>query len=1290
MKKRKFIKKLFISFFLIFILIIIGILSSGYYIINNYKPLLEKFGITIEEECKFSLSKISCNYLNISSKNSNVNLKNLNAKFYLKNVFSNYKIVDLYIENVDLKLKQEKQKKKKFPNLKKLFKYSFNILKRSNIYVENINIDTKYFKANEISFKNLENKFFILKPFYIVYNDNKIKVFQFKGFINKNKNKLIIEKISGSLYKSEFFLKGYYSSNMEGEFKGYIRGKFTKINGTSLKNFSLVLNLNLNGSKIKYSIKGDIENIESTKIGNIDNFSLDLAGFFDNKLVSNVSFKFYTAYLFNEYFLKDFSLKGKFKASRNFTDYKGRFSLTSLEFENTFFKFKNLNSDFYIENNGKTTIKGTLSLNQKLNLDFVSKIKAKKDLSIIAKNINGKLEDIILALKQKPEWLKNLKGAFLANLKYELGKDINFEANVKNLNLLGVNFFNGFVNLVFNHKNLDFKAKGKLFSENSYINFLVQSKNKNLAGKLDYENVDISNLVWIKRAKIKTVLSGKGEIYGSLTSPKFNLSGKGKFFEYKKLYIPDVDYEFLYENKKISIVAKHKKNIKSLVYIAFKPFNLKLNIQAKKADGKYLQEFLNELNPKLFAYIKPKEVNGKLNINVLNKDFKINLDFVNSKVLLSPIENVFIANLKGTISRNNLVLTGNFGKKDFVFKDFYIQDIQGNFELKNKNFFLSLFARNSKNLDNFFANFFMNMDIANNILDTNFSLSGEKLNYHIALSGNTKGEIKNFSGIINYAVLKKNGYLISSDKLNINVDANNDIYAKIFKDKIRLSLKPKIKIYLKAPQIEVFIKENNTFLYFFSPNIKIYKSKFEILNLIGLLAKADSEKFIAYPFFHSGIFKGQVETLRYWFSNKRLQVRAKGKLNKQAISEFFQILSVDGDIQYTLDYDSNVNKFTSEANLKIYSNNLKLKSGYIIGIVHVKDLIAYLNKGVLSLKLSAEDNLALLSKGSIDLYATSYINKKQIEAFAEISNLPVRYSSLFKGNINSTLNLELKNSEGKISGQVLLAGNLKLNVSSLRKKTSNNKNENLEKIKLNIKISSYLPIYVYGDWGNFFAEIKGNLTGSLASPIFNGEITIIYGKISYMKNRFNIDFANIKISNNIPFLTARLSTTIATTHIFINISGNPPDDLTFNFSSTPPRSKEEIMATLLLRNTPSTLENIPVFTAFGKLIRSILPLDKFLFSGDAESTFFNTGFDISIAPRYSPTEGIVATIYAKRSITRRIFVALSKPISQTTSQTLVGWYEGGYRMTQSIFLFTRFYEDGRNEVGIIFNLPFDF
>lgn len=1271
-------------------LIIISIFLSGYYIINNYKPLLEKFGITLEEDCNFSLSKISCNYVNISSKNSNVILKNLNAKFYLKNIFSDDKILDLDIENINLRLKQEKQSKKEVPNLKKFFKYSYNILKMSNIYVENINIDTKYFKAKGLSFRSSENKFSILKPFYIAYNDSKIRVFQFKGFIDKAKNKLVIEKINGSLFKSEFFLKGYYSSNMEGGFNGYLKGKLTKIKDFSLKDFNLILNLKLTSSKIKYSIKGDIENIESTKIGTIDNVSLDLAGFFDNKLVSDVSFNFYTVYLFNEYFLKDFSLKGKFRANENFTDYKGRFYLTSSKFENTFFRFNNLNSNFYIKNNGKTTIKGTLSLNQKLKLDFVSKIKTKQDLSIIVNNINGKFENIILALKQKPEWLKNLKGRFLANLNYKTGKNIDVEVNVKDLNLLGVKFSNSFANLVFNPKNLDFKAKGKLFNENSYINFLVQSKNKNLSGKLDYENVDISDLVWIKHAKIRTVLSGKGEIYGSLTSPKFNLFGKGKFFEYKKLYIPDVNYEFLYENKKISIVAKHKRNIKSLVYIAFKPFNLKLDVQAKKAEGKYLQELLNELNPKLFAYIKPKEVNGKLNINVLNKDFKINLDFVNSKVLLSPIENVFIANLKGTISRNNLVLTGNFGKKNFVFKDFYIKDIQGNFELKNKNFSLSVFARDSKNLDSFFANFFMNMDIANNILDTNFSLSGEKLNYHIALSGNTRGEIKNFNGTINYAVLKKNGYLISSDKLNINVNANNNIYAKVFKDKIRLNFQPKVNIYLEAPQIEVFIEENNKSLYFFSPDIKIYKSKIKILNLIGLLAKADNKKFVAYPFFHSGIFKGQVETLRYWFSNKRLRVKARGNLNKQSISEVLQILSVDGDAQYALNYGGKVDKFISEANLKIYSNNLKLKSSYIIGIVHVKDLIAYLNNGVLNLKLSAEDNLALLSKGNIDLYATSYINKKQVYAYAEISNLPVRYLSLFKGNVNSSLNLELKDSKGKISGQILLAGNLKLNISSLRKKASNNKNRNLEKIKLNIKISSYLPIYIYGDWGEAYAEIKGNLTGSLASPIFNGEITIIYGKISYMKNRFNIDFANIKISNNIPFLTARLSTVVATTHIFINISGNPPDDLTFNFSSTPPRSKEEIMAILLLRDTPNTLENIPVFTAFGKLIRSILPLDSFLFFGDAEGTFFNTGFDITIAPRYSPTEGIVATIYAKRDITRRIFVALSKPISQTTSQTLVGWYEGGYRMTQSISLFTRFYEDGTNELGIIFNLPFDF
>lgn len=41
-----------------------------------------------------------------------------------------------------------------------------------------------------------------------------------------------------------------------------------------------------------------------------------------------------------------------------------------------------------------------------------------------------------------------------------------------------------------------------------------------------------------------------------------------------------------------------------------------------------------------------------------------------------------------------------------------------------------------------------------------------------------------------------------------------------------------------------------------------------------------------------------------------------------------------------------------------------------------------------------------------------------------------------------------------------------------------------------------------------------------------------------MKNRYNIDYANISIIDNEAYINARLSTSVADTFIFINIYGS--------------------------------------------------------------------------------------------------------------------------------------------------------
>ncbi len=1292
--KKKTIKKLLISFFLICVLIFISIFLFGYYIINNYKPLLAKAGIFVEDNCNISKSKIVCGYININTKNFEAKIKDVYISFFIKNAFNDNKLISLKAKDINLKIKEAKKREKKqyeIPkDMKKVLTYTYLFLKKSEVIIDNINIEKENIRIKNASFKNFKNNFATLKPFYIIYNKkNKVYVSSIQGYIDKNTKRIVISEIKGNAFQANFALNGYYSYPIGGRFQGHVKGKYISLEDINIKNLNASVNLKLIDSKSIYKITGEIENFEKKNIGNFDNVLINIEGIVNENLTTNIEFKFYTAYILEDLFLKNFHLKGKVRFNTRLDNIYGNFNLGLSKIEDSNISIKNISSKFTIKKRKTLKIAGKLNLNSKLTGNFLIR-NEKNNFVLNINDINGNIEDIIQFSKVRADWLVNLKGKFTGNLSYKIGEAINTNFNIKNLLLFGINFAKSDLNIKLYPKNTNFFIDGKFIQDNAFLNIKISNIDKQLSGKASYSNVDISNLYWIKNIDIKTVVSGKGKISGSINSPKIFLSGEGKFFQYKKLYIPNIKYEFSYENFKISIKANHKNNLESLVKIDLSPLNVNIDILSRNFKGKHIQDFLEDLSPETFSYLKPKELTGNLRINILKDKFSATLNFNKSKILITPVNNVFTASFKGTVTNNSINFKGNFGKTDFIFKDFHIKDLQGNFELKNRKFRLSAFARNSKNIKRFFANVYIDTDIANKILNANFSMSGEKLNYQFALSGNIYGDISNLKGSLNYGILKNNGFLVSKNKIYIKANISEKKYVKIYTKKIKISLEPKLNFIFINPQIELFSQKDNNEIYIFSPKIEIYRSKVKILNFIGFLAKADNEKIIAYPFFHSGIFEGQINYLKFWFSNKKLALKAKGRLNKEIISELVQFVSVAGDANYSLNYKGKVNEFVSKANLKIFSNNLKIKSSYIIGILEIKNLIAFLENGTLNIKLSAEDNLALLSKGNLAMYATSYLKQKNNYAYIEASNLPIKYENLFKGNINSNLNLELKKGKGKIYGHISITGNISLILDKLRKSSNNGKNSNLENIKLDIKVSSYLPIYIYGDWGEAYAEIKGHLTGTLASPIFNGEITIIYGKISYMKNNFNIDFANIKISNNIPFVTARLSTVVANTHIFINISGSPPDDLTFNFSSTPPRSREEIMAILLLRNTPNALENIPVFTAFGKLVRRILPLDKFLFSGDSSNTFLNTGFEISVAPRYSPTEGIVATIYAKRDITRRLFVALSKPISQTTSQTLVGWYEGGIRLTETTSLFTRFYEDGRNEVGIIFNLPFDF
>ncbi|NPA53952.1 MAG: hypothetical protein GXO21_04720, partial [Aquificae bacterium] len=351
----------------------------------------------------------------------------------------------------------------------------------------------------------------------------------------------------------------------------------------------------------------------------------------------------------------------------------------------------------------------------------------------------------------------------------------------------------------------------------------------------------------------------------------------------------------------------------------------------------------------------------------------------------------------------------------------------------------------------------------------------------------------------------------------------------------------------------------------------------------------------------------------------------------------------------------------------------------------VKKGLARINiKGKTSSIISGESKLDI--NGTVDI--STLKNKLQIATHL----LPVRYPSIFEGSLSSDIKIHSKKErilKHYIEGDISVSGRLRLDPDiqkQLSKSSSNGKNEekNLENIVLNLSAKTFSPVYIYGKWGNAYGEGVLKIKGTAKKPVVNGYINIVYGKINYMKNKYNIDYAKVKIINNQPYISARISTVVANTFIYININGNLQNP-NLSFTSIPPKSKNEILSILLFKDSPGALESIPLFTALGKLIYAFLP-----FGTEDDSGLFNTGFNVTIIPSYNPLYGITASLYARKNLSRRFYIAFSRPIREVEGINIFGWYEFGINITEQTSLQFRWYENNDEEVHLMFSLPFDF
>ncbi|RMA96983.1 hypothetical protein CLV39_0635 [Hydrogenothermus marinus] len=1323
----------------IFISFISLLILTGIFITKNYKKVLSSLGIDIVDNCKYENKKLVCDYINITTKRAKVNIKNLSLEIYLRKFFSDEKFIFLNAGNIDISIKKEKLSKKQknfnIQKLKKYLKYAFFLISRSEITIKNLNLvskNNKLFQIKNFSIQNKSNNIYSLKTFEIIYNKQKFIVKKLSASIDPNENLLNINSLKFKGFNTDFTILGSIALNgkinlkTKTDTKNYTYENInvknlkteTNITGNIYKNLSLNTDFDLEkGLYTKNDIsldnlKGntdikisnlDINNISTAKIFFVINSTLkEIVSKKNNILVKNIKIntkgnlnKNLTGYLalsskknsFDKYRLTDLSLNTDYNIDLKSKSIYTKNNLKANNLGSADFSIPSINSDFSFNYDNKISSEGNFSID-----GIIGKFSFKEDNLNISTD-KFKLSKVLSFIKRKVD--KNLKyiNADLAlNLNIDLkNKVLIANQNLENIDLFGIKYNkgNGFLQIDLDTKNAYYSYN--LFNNIGFLKLNGSLEDDNIIqSSVDFKNLDISNLVYLKGKNLSAVLSGTGKIYGSLTNPKVNISGKTHLFKYKTITLKNLDFDFNYKNFVMNIDAK-RKDIYTKAIVGINEFFIDLRLNLKDFDGNTVYSYLKSIQKEIFENFKPEKVSGNIRAVYRDNNYFVDIDIPKAYVNINLINNVFFAKIKGYISSNQRKLYIVAKKDDFIYKNFNIKNVVAKIELIDSNLSIDLKGEKSKNLNDFSLDYSINLNLKNkNIQGTGYAYL-EKDIYSLLLKDKISGKYDDFSGTIDYEFKGKK--IISKSTVNLNYKkALNSHLINLTAQIIPAEFQNKIKIYLQNLNYDINIKNSKFDSYLYVDKIFAFFSKNKIINIDGFLSKIDNNEIYIYKTYFNGFAKGTIDYAVYNFNTQNLDIYSKGSLNKDVLSKLIQVASIYGNINYTLFYKGNVKKFLENAQIKIQSKDLKLKSNYIFGYIKVKELFGIYNNGKLKLHLSGKNSYFTFNENKINADFTSYPLKGYLEGVFKTQFLPVKYLNIFKGNINTDIFINLKDKR-KIEGKVELSGqaNLEKDSSIFSKKENKETKENLEKpIYLNIELSSYIPIYIYGNWGKAYAELKGKLTGTLKNPVFNGEIDIIYGKISYFKNNYNIDFANIKIIDNIPYINARLSTVVSNVYIFVNITGSLPDDIQLNFSSNPPKSKEELMTILLLKNTPGTLENFPVFGALGKLIYSILPLQKILPSYDDSAGFLGTGFEVSIAPKYSPTQGIVASIYAKKSLTRRLFLAISRPIYEGQQTDIIGWYEVGIKLTEYISLVGKKYENNQNELNIIFSLPFDF
>lgn len=1263
-KYLKIFLKISVEIFFIFFFFLIMFLSV-FYVVSSYQDILKRFGVFVKDDCKFEDNRIVCSYINITDKKEyNINLKNVYAHIRFSDLFKFKSFIDLNVENLsgeyinDLTAPPSKEFKFIFPLYLFTSYVNFN-LKDGSFKVKNLEKDLDLDIEN-LSGYNLQNRIFIKSSPTLT-------------FLKKDKTYTLNINPSNN-YQIKVFPKKIVVENTKLSYDGIT---------ADIKNISL----------------HEDKTVELTGKVNATNYS------YNGMTLSGLDLDLY----FKEKKDKEVKIDGKVKQ----VDYEG------LNLLNNSVKL-NLK---ITEKDKKSILKGTTDLKvevlktpdlQLQNLFITAnmedkdgfKLKGKYDIKISSGSfeyddqkkkilINSdipSLKDVLTVLPiEKDDIIKSLDGSISARTDYTIDeKQANISINAKNFTGLGLKYSNlsGFINLSLKDYSLYTDLKGfdgnQTVFTNGYLKDFNDLKKISYSFNINAKNFVLQNLMYMKNVPVKSTLNASGRIYGDYHNIFMDFTGNALDFSYQELSLKNLFYNFSFKNDVVTVKANDGKGLTS--ELSFEIPNEKLDLKVnftKQFDLSVLYPFLSKHSKDVFDRIIPKSGEGSVYITSVKNDWNVNLSVKNLESYIKDIENTVFADVFGSINPNVVKLDVNFFKDNLVVKNNRIKKISGSVNLKDKYLKFSVKTDGLNEFKSFVftANGDYNLEKEAFDVKSGLNLTDEKNNLQSNLNFNVSGSLDGYKGTLS-------GFVKNSKKLDFSFEIKGDKNKLLAHSNEITFLEKDFHLKVKESLLTVnFNKENlqKSTAFLTLKNFVLEEDDIPLINFPDLRLNYYDKKIYTDKQVFTGSFFGSIDKFLYDLDKNQLELSVNGNLDRKYISQIVQFVNVDGKIRFALAYKGTPQDILEKASFKLYGEDVRIRTPYTANIISFDKFdITLKNNLYIDIKGSTRSSYG---ESSISIYGTYNLKNKEGDVEVRSDLLPIKYQNIYNGVISTDTNIKMVKEKIYINSKTLTTGKAKVEPDYLTQKAeSTKKPEILKNIHLNISLSTLSPVFIEGSWGRVYGDGKFDIKGTAEKPVVNGNFRISYGKVDFLKNRYNVDFIDIKLSDSKTYVNGRLSTNVSGVYVYVNVSGTA-DNLKYDFFSTPPKSKDEILTLLLIKKTPEQIASSGLFSIVGNVAKMITP---FKATGEEEEGLFGTGFNVNILPSYNPVQGITFNVYVQKYLTRKIYLGFSKPLATSVILNQYGFYEAGYRLTERSSVVLRFYDNSSRSTDITFTLPFDF